>query len=202
MQERHQEAEKSRLLSRAMVEFQSTCPVVRKSQQVKFGNTNYTFAPLQEIAATIQPHLTNCGLFVRWDEEETDGHVVATCTVEHVGGGCRNAKFRCKIGGTNAMSDQQKTASANTYAKRQSLLMVLGITTGDVDDDAQATRHEVSEKDLSDLRAALATEIPDAKDRKAYVVKLGVTGDPTRPESWTREQLDKAREVIKSQQGE
>lgn len=131
----------------AQAEFQRLCPPIRKVAAARTspegGKVLYTFAPLDEIARTINPFLARFGLSYSWDSTVTEDDKGATltcvCTVRHKAGHFITATFRCPVAGTNMMSGAQKAASALTYARRQSLVQALGLTTTDDDDDGRDT---------------------------------------------------------------
>jgi hypothetical protein len=141
--------------------FQSECPVIAKSATAKIatksgGSYSYQYAPLDTIANTIRPHLTRHGLSYTWDSDEADGRIACTCTVRHVNGHAFTARFSCGIDTAAAMSGAQKSAAALTFARRQSLVQALGLTTGENDSDATAdTGATINEHELANLRVLI-----------------------------------------------
>ncbi len=124
----------------AMAAFQAECPPIPKTSTAKIATTSganysYTYAELDEIAKVIGPALHGRGLSYSWDSTVTDGQLVCTCTVRHANGHSQPASFACPIDDRAKMSEPQKYAAALTYARRQSLIQALGLTTTDGDSD-------------------------------------------------------------------
>lgn len=155
MSERQADAE----LAAAMAAFQAECPPIARTSQASIttrggSGYGYRYAELDQIARTIRPILQKCGLSYTWDSEITDkGLLAAHCTVRHVGGGRTTATFSAPTEGSPSMSGAQKHASALTYARRQSLVQVLGLTTCDPDTDAASDERitEEQEMEIKDL---------------------------------------------------
>jgi len=145
MQERAMERDARAQFFDAMSEFQRKCPPIRKTSAARTspegGKILYTFAALDEIARTINPILAGVGLSYSWDStvtgDDKGASLVCVCTVRHKAGHTVTATFGCPVAGTNMMSGAQKAASALTYARRQSLVQALGLTTTDDDDDGR-----------------------------------------------------------------
>lgn len=145
----------------AMTAFQSECPPVTKNRDAKKGNgaVMYSYADLDHIKRTIQPTLAKNGLSVTDDATFTKDSVEAVATVFHVGGHRRSAKFSAPVSGTEMMSDMQKSASALSFARRYALVLALGLTTGEQDDDGQSAGiARVTEQQAADLEAKM-TEV-------------------------------------------
>lgn len=126
----------------AMAAFQRECPPIKKASRAEFvtksgGRASYTYAELDEIARTVNPILARMGLSYTWDSTVAEGVMVVTCTLRHRSGHAVTAKFGSKVEGSPLMSGHQATAATLTYARRQSLVQVLGLTTTDDDNDGQ-----------------------------------------------------------------
>lgn len=140
-----------------MARFQSTCPPIQRTSTARILNDNgvlkysYTYAELDEIATTIAPHLRDNGLSYTWDSETVGKDLKVTCILRHVNGHSVAAHFSCPIGGSSGMSEQQKHASTLTYARRQSLVQVLGLTTTEPDSDGQGDLEPITEAQAHDL---------------------------------------------------
>lgn len=139
--ERVQDRQAAIAIQDAHSEFQAACPPIRHNEraQVKMdggGSYSYTYASLDAIASTVRPYLNEHGLSYTWDSQVNGDVVTATCYLRHVNGGERTATFSAPMDTRAKMSGPQRAAAALTYAKRQSLIQVLGITTADSDTDA------------------------------------------------------------------
>jgi len=128
----------------ALAAFQSECPPIQKKSTAKIttksgGQYAYKYAELDQIARVTRPLLTKHGLSYSWDSSLENDRISCTCTLRHVGGHFQTASFATSTKTESAMNDQQKVAAALTYARRQSLIQVLGLTTTDPDTDGGST---------------------------------------------------------------
>jgi hypothetical protein len=130
----------------AMAAFQAEVPVIPKSKKVHVegqrGTYDYNYAPLEKIAETVQPILSKHGLSYRFttDFQLNPPAMVVSCTVTHVEGYSATSEFRAPIDSAARMNDLQKSASAQTYARRYAFTNALGIMTGDQDTDTAEQR--------------------------------------------------------------
>lgn len=123
----------------AMGAFQLVCPIIKKTKKVlnKDGNSvRYQFAPLDGITEQIKPSMRTNGLAYSWDTKHIEGHMVVTCKITHRLGHFETSTLEIPIDKEGFMTAPQKYASAQTFAKRYTLLNALGITTADDDTDA------------------------------------------------------------------
>ncbi len=123
----------------ALGQFQRDMPVIKKTKQVmnKDGATvRYQYAPLDAIVGQIKKELANNELSYSWDVRHTEGHMDVTCKITHVMGHSETSTLQIPIDKEGFMTAPQKYASAQTFAKRYTLLNALGITTADEDTDA------------------------------------------------------------------
>lgn len=165
--------------NQALAAFQSECPPIAKTSTAKIvtkggGSYGYKYAELDEIARTVNPILSRHGLSYSWDSS-VDGKVLScTCIVRHINGHSITAHFTLPIDNASAMSEQQKVAAALTYARRQSLVQALGITTADPDNDGAGGE---SQKPITDDQALhLEEQIAFAEiDRERFLKYLGVS---------------------------
>lgn len=193
LRERSEKAESERSFNAAMTRFQCLCPVIVKDQETKSGNY-YRYASLGRITTTIAKVQEECGLSHSFDSELKDDRQMVTCTVRHSNGFARTATFVCPVDKAARMNVSQQGAAALTMGKRHSLLMAYGIGTADDDTDMNDEGNQGSDEqeppitpnELKALLRRIVTHIQDGVDRRGYVSGLGVTGDPTLPESWTR----------------
>ncbi len=122
----------------ALSAFQAECPVIPKTKTASGGGSySYKYAPLDVIVATVSPLLREHGLSYRFDTafEESPPAQVVTCIVHHRDGHSESSVFRTPVDAGARMNDMQKSASAQTYAKRYAFCNALGILTGDEDND-------------------------------------------------------------------
>lgn len=169
----HAEQDRSaaREFADAMAQFQEACPAIPKSSTAKVTSKRtgatfgYTYAELDQIAETVRPHLHSLGMSFSWDSSLSDKMVTATCTLRHRNGHAATSHFSCPTDSESAMSGQQQHAAALTFAKRQSLIAVLGLTTTDADTgDAGASVERIGPKQAA-LLEALIQEVGTDKSR-------------------------------------
>jgi len=159
----------------ALASFQAECPSVQKTSTANIATKggarySYTYAPLDVIAATVRPFLHQRGLSYTWDSVLEQGRLTCICTLRHVNGHSINASFVAPVESSAGMSEQQKHAAALTYARRQSLVSVLGLTSTEPDTDAASTDTITGEqvKELEDMIVRARA------DRARYLKYLGV----------------------------
>lgn len=143
----------------ALSAFQSECPPIPKSSSAEITTNSgskykYSYAELDQIAKVTRPILTKHGLSYTWDSDVEGDKLVCICTVRHISGHAQAAKFALPTTTKSGMSDQQKVAAALTYARRQSLIQALGLTTTDADTDSAAQAVEkITDDQAKELEA-------------------------------------------------
>jgi hypothetical protein len=146
----------------ALADFQYECPPITKTSTAKIvgqsgSSYSYTYAELSHIANVVRPLLHSRGFSYAWDSEFRDKMLTCTCTLRHVNGHREKATFTSPVESRAGMSEQQKHAAALSYAKRMSLIQVLGITTADPDTDG-ANPETITKEQVAELRM-LADEV-------------------------------------------
>jgi hypothetical protein len=146
---------------KAMSEFQSSCPIIKKERKVrnKDGGIRYIYANLDDIVTVVAPLLSEHGLSYGIKAELRDGAVVANCIVNHMEGHSEESSFAVPIEKEAFMGDAQKSGSALMYAKRYAFCNAFGIVTGDEDDDGKALGGGVSVQDLYRRFVGITTNI-------------------------------------------
>lgn len=129
----------------AMAEFQRQCPAIKKTKRASIqtarASYSYTYAPLDEILAVIQPVMGTLGLSVSWRHGAVGDKITATCRISHtLGHHEESGEVSMPViiadaeRGANPM---QRIGIATTYAKRYALLGIIGMAPED-DDDARS----------------------------------------------------------------
>ena len=154
----------------SMARFQSVCPPVPRKSKADIvtgsgARYSYTFAELDEIARTVNPHLRDNGLSYTWDSKLTAGVLSCICTLRHANGHCVSASFSASTESRAGMSEMQKTAAALTFARRQSLVQVLGLTTCDYDIDGATGKsgEKISDEQVATLSSLITESRADVK---------------------------------------
>jgi hypothetical protein len=98
--------------------------------------------------------------------------IAVICTLRHRNGHSEDATFSCPVDSTSRMNAHQQHAAALTYAKRQSLVQVLGLTMTDPDPDAvQGGRGPIGPQQEA-LLEALIGEV--GADKPRFLKFMGV----------------------------
>jgi hypothetical protein len=161
----------------AFASFQAECPPIAKRKTAtvatKSGGTwTYKYADLDTIVRVVGPLLRKYGFSYTWDSETSKERMLACrCTLRHIGGHSITASFSTPTESTSPVNDQQKAASALTYARRQSLIAVLGLTTCDPDTDGNDPT-PITEQQASDLDAMIE-EVGASKARFLKSFEVG-----------------------------
>jgi len=155
--------------------FQARCPTVKKTGTVtdKTGKLIYTYPKFDSIMKTIQPYIEKNSLSVRFNSDISEGQVKVHCMVSHSGGHTDDSYFACPIeasmsGGANA---SQRTASANSFAKRYALMNALNIAGSDFDDDDAQILGTEPETITPEQAATLRDELTSLEADEAYFCK-------------------------------
>lgn len=163
----------------SLAAFQEEVPAIQKSATANVstkagGRYSYTYAPLDAIVRVVRPLLRRHGLYYSWDSKVEGQLLTCVCRLRHEAGHEDEASFTCPIEGTSGMSGPQKAASALTFAKRQSLVQVLGLTMTDDDNDAQGEPEIDAPKVTADQAANLEVLAEDVgADKQKFLRYVG-----------------------------
>lgn len=178
LQERYQDRQAKMEFAGALAEFQRECPPIPKESTAKIvskktGTTfSYTYAELDTIADAVRPYLHARGLSYSWDSEVGESLLHCTCTLRHRNGHSITAKFTAPIGATERMSAAQEHAAALSYARRQSLVQVLGLTTTEPDPDGDVEHQGTIDSGQAATLQALIDEV--GADKSKFLAWLRV----------------------------
>lgn len=143
-------AEKAReAFGQALANFQSEIPIIKKTKKVlnKDGRTiRYTYAPIDSVIEQIKKPLSNNGFSYNWDSSREEEHIKVVCKLTHIAGHFEKSTFDIPIVKSEYMSSPQSYATAQSFAKRYTLLNVLGIGTADEDNDSLDTDKNATAK--------------------------------------------------------
>jgi len=170
--ERNEKREAEKAFASALVDLQAETIRVQatKAVDVKNGVPRYTFAPYEEIMATVQPMLTRHGFSITFDTDEGESRLTSTCTLTHKGGHSRANKFAVRYTKPPGSSDAQGDMSTKSYAKRGALCDALNITI-EHDDDARMIGKPIGKAFAIDLQQ----RVQDCKaNEQAFLKFAGV----------------------------
>jgi ERF superfamily len=185
---------------RAMADFQKLCPPIQKTKTATIttragGRYSYSYAPLEEILRVVRPVMAPLGLSISWRSGKVDGTSVSViCQVSHTlthseDSGVVVVPIAAGDDGRGA-NPSQRVASALTYAKRYSLLGILGLAPEEDDDAAGASGDE-------DDRTPPATEPGPESSRTGVVESVSRAAD--REKLSVEERLDLTARYLKGQ---
>jgi hypothetical protein len=137
LQERYQAGQARKLFFEAFTEFQSKCPDLRKTKEVNFGQTKYSFAPLADICRQIGKTLKDAGLSYRWEIQDNPNELKVTCLISHVDGHTEQTTMTSPPDASGSKNAIQARGSAIEYLKRYTLIGALGLSTADSDIDGR-----------------------------------------------------------------
>lgn len=140
LQERWEANQARKLFFEAFTNFQSECPDLRKTKQVKFetktgGNTDYLYAPLASITRQLSKVLKDNSLSYRWEINDDPQQLKVTCLVSHVSGHTERTTMTASPDTSGSKNAIQARGSAIEYLKRYTLVGALGLSTADSDTD-------------------------------------------------------------------
>lgn len=145
----------------ALASFQEECPIIEKTKNVmnKDGRTvRYSYAPIDSIVSQIRKPLASNKLAYTWNVSNKEGKMEVICKVTHILGHSETSTFEIPIDQEGYMTQPQKYASAQTFAKRYTLCNALGISTGEDDTDATDVEKEpVAKSDKAKIIFLLRT---------------------------------------------
>lgn len=165
-----------RAFNRAMAKFQSECPTITKTKEVKTktGIVAYRYAPIESIVEQVKPYLESNGFSYSTNMEVLPAGVKVSCKVVHVEGHSETSEMEVPLGSkTEIMSASQVTAAASTFAKRYAFCNAFGILTGDEDNDGQTDRVEQPKKlQATPVHVNETKDFPPSKAQLTVIKKV------------------------------
>jgi hypothetical protein len=129
----------------AMVQLKRDLPaVISKNKRVELGGCGgYVHSTLDHIMATVQPILSEHGFDVAWRSTTVDRGIAMTCRLTHRDGHCEECTTPAAPPDTGpGRNAVQSIGSTLTYLQRYSLVMLLGLSTGDAPDPDDEPREQ------------------------------------------------------------
>ncbi len=193
LQERVTDRDAVLQLNQALGAFQAACPPIFKAHKAEIvskrtgSKFSYRYANLEDIVRHIRRHLEVFGLSYTWDSTVNAQTMTVTCVVRHIAGASVSASFSCPVDGNDRMSAAQSAGAAMSYARRQSLVSVLGLTTADEDTDGSAapepeSNEPVNREQLANLEA-LYDEVHKNVDFEKFCAYFQIGGLSDLPQS-------------------
>ena len=141
-------------ITKALVKFQKTAPIVVKNKHVSAGAKQYRYADLAEVITTIREALADAGLAFS-QSIENNGITTLVTHLYHESGESIESRMPLPI----EQLQPQAVGSLLSYYRRYSLTSLLGVVIDDEDDDGQraqddGVRHKTNHPSgLSDNKA-------------------------------------------------
>jgi hypothetical protein len=185
----------------ALADFQSVCPLIQRTSTAQIVSKrtgkafSYPYAELDEVARTIREPLHQRGFSYGWDSKMVAAGVLeVVCTLRHRNGHSQTATFTCTVDENDAISKPQQCASTLTFARRYSLIQVLGLTLTDPDPDGER-QPPISDEDVQRVEDMIAAceDAGSPVDRKRFLAWLKVE----KLEDLRPAQLDQAMRELK-----
>ena len=156
LQERWEANEARKAYTRAMAAFQKNPPSIEKASHVKFGNTEYDHALLEDVAGVIREALSERGFSFRWKTDSGDGSsgVTVTCIITHEMGHSEETTLTAPADTSGSKNSIQSIGSTVTYLQRYTLLAATGLAPKGVDNDARAV-DTINENQEAEIRALM-----------------------------------------------
>jgi len=117
----------------ALVAFQASVPTVSKDATNPHLRNKY--ATLESVIETVRPHLAAAGLGFAQPPVLADGMAGCDTVLFHRDGGRLTYRLMMPVGQARGVSDAQAVGIVLSYARRYSLLGILGLAVGDEDTD-------------------------------------------------------------------
>lgn len=144
LQQRWQ-AEQARMkFTAAVAAFRAEAPVISKDGLVDYQpsgkpRVRYRHATLGNVLATIREPMSRHGLSHQWNTTQENKGITITCRVTHAAGHYEETSLCAGPDTSGGKNPIQQVASTVTYLQRYTLLSLLGLATGDQDDDGRAS---------------------------------------------------------------
>jgi len=167
-------AERAReLFVQALANFQKKVPIIEKTKDVKNsdGTVRYSYAPMDSVIKQIKDTVSDNGFSYNWDSKREEAHIKVVCKLTHIAGHSEKSTFDVPIVPSKFMSSPQSYATAQSFAKRYTLLNVLGISTADEDTDANDTDNNEDAKSEKARIVFLLRRLKHKTDTKEQVGK-------------------------------
>lgn len=151
----------------AMNQFKSNPPTITKNKHVKFGNTQYDHATLDNVCDAVTQSLSEHGISHRWriDEDRPDW-IKVTCILTHKFGHSEETSQGGPPDNSGSKSPIQERASTVTYLQRYTLLAAIGMAASNDTDGAPAT--QLPEDAVKAIEAATTFEALDKAFKAAF----------------------------------
>lgn len=164
LQERWEANQGRKAFDHAIAAAKAKLPAIIKNQTANRGNAgSYRYEDLAQIAAQIDPVLSEFGLSYRFRTETDGARIKVSCIVSHREGYSETTSLESGADTSGAKNAIQAMGSAVTYLQRYTLKAALGLAASR-DDDTRAVSKPKDEPMTQDEFAALRKRVSDQGD--------------------------------------
>ncbi|VAW38909.1 hypothetical protein MNBD_GAMMA01-1306 [hydrothermal vent metagenome] len=151
LQERWEANEARKAFVVDMAAFKANPPAIKKNRHVRFGNTEFFHSTLANILEKITPALSKYGFSVSWSMDQSK-EIKVTCTITHKFGHSESTSMEAPADKSGAKNNIQSIASTVSYLERYTVLALTGLSTIDMDDDAESSENShIDDKQLLEI---------------------------------------------------
>ena len=165
-------------ITKALFDFQQSCPTIKKEKQAGQGNFTYKYGSLPHIIEDIKPHLKKANLvFTQPITYGEEGQCVTTIIFHPESGESINSKMLLREVEFKGMNSVQSAGAVITYVRRYALMSILGLATDEDDTDAQGVVTTSDDKapmgvTIFKEQCDLLNREPDKEKRRAHANDL------------------------------
>lgn len=174
LNERHEKNEARKAFYLAMASFKSNVPTIIKDATVDYstskGRTHYKHSTLSNILKTVNPYLSENGLYAAWNQGQSQAGITVTCVLSHELGHSESTSLTSAADSSGGKNSIQAIGSTNKYLERYTLLALLGLSDQEDDDDGKASDppRMLDEKRLSEIFDLVEVKIINPSDYLSY----------------------------------
>lgn len=175
LQMKWEASEAKKAYNDAIAEFKSANIKIYKNAEVKYANTNYKHSSLDHVVNTVVPILARHGLTHSWETRQDQGRVEVSCKVSHRLGHSESITLSAPADTSGSKNTIQAIGSTITYLQRYTLMSILGLSSGDADDDGQQSEQPRVETITASQAADIAALINEVRaNEKQFCAYYGV----------------------------
>lgn len=170
LQERWQDGERRAEFAAAKAKAMADMPTIPRNGHNK--HTGQKYATRDDIIVTVRPVLAACGMTLSHRSRVEDGEMVITAVLAHANGVEETNSIPLPFDNGQQRNAVQARGSAQTYGERYTARALLGLDTGEIDDDAAAASATITAEQYQTLKAKLDKIGPDDQRRLVAYLKV------------------------------
>ena len=142
----------------ALNKFKTDPPTLTKNKHVKFNQTEYKHATLDQVSLVVGKGLAAVGISHRWAVDQEDGEIKVACVLTHDQGHSERVQMTATADTSGSKNSIQAIGSTVTYLQRYTLLAATGMAVQGQDDDGR-TSTAMSESAFADYVNAIDSTV-------------------------------------------